>query len=157
MQQGRFRLARVLPMPDAGSPSTPVLTSEPGTGSDTPQSADPALSSAEAAATASSEAPVGVPGVRVDEVRVLDGPNLYFARPAIKVSLHLHGYLSMRRTAAEALARRLGMRNARPGRRGTAVRQRFVMRVIRTVTKRVGSEIGVGPARCAGACRSDRR
>jgi cyanophycin synthetase len=36
------------------------------------------------------------------------------------------------------------MRNARPGRRGTALRQRFVMRVIRTVTKRVGSEIGVG-------------
>ncbi len=82
--------------------------------------------------------------MRVDEVRVLDGPNLYFARPAIKVSLHLHGYLAMRRTEAEALARRLGMRNARPGRRGTALRQRFVMRVIRTVTKRVGSEIGVG-------------
>jgi len=100
-------------MPDAGSPSTPALTSEPAT-------------------------------VRVDEVRVLDGPNLYFARPAIKVSLHLHGYLAMRRTEAEALARRLGMRNARPGRRGTALRQRFVMRVIRTVTKRVGSEIGVG-------------
>ena len=64
MQQGRFRLARVLPMPDAGSPSTPVLTSEPGTGSDTPQSADPALSSADAAATASSEAQTSRVNVR---------------------------------------------------------------------------------------------
>ncbi len=82
--------------------------------------------------------------VRVDEVRVLEGPNLYFARPAIKVSLHLPGYLGLKRTEAEALARRLGMRSVRPGRRGTALRQRFVMRVIRTVTKRVGSEIGVG-------------
>ncbi|HET7802580.1 MAG TPA: Mur ligase, partial [Humibacillus xanthopallidus] len=103
-------------MPDAGSPSTPAQTSEPG----------------------------AAPAVRVDEVRVLEGPNLYFARPTIKVSLHLHGYLAMRRTEAEALARRLGMRAARPGRRGSALRQRFVMRVIRTVTKRVGSEIGVG-------------
>src|SRR6478735_12831808 len=123
-------------MPDAGSSSTRALTSEPGTGSD---------AAVPTAARASADGPTAaeVPGVRVDEVRVLEGPNLYFARPAIKVSLHLHGYLGMRRTEAEALARRLGMRAARPGRRGTALRQRFVMRVIRTVTKRVGSEIGV--------------
>ena len=85
-----------------------------------------------------------VPQVRVDEVRVLDGPNLYFARPAIKVILHVPGYLDLKRTEAEALARRLGMRSARPGKRGTALRQRFVMRVIRTVTRRVGAEIGAG-------------
>ena len=83
-------------------------------------------------------------GVHVEEVRVLDGPNLYFARPAIKVSLHLPGYLGLKRTEAEALASRLGLRSARPGKRGTALRQRFVMRVIRTVTRRVGTEIGVG-------------
>ena len=85
-----------------------------------------------------------VPQVRVDEVRVLDGPNLYFARPAIKVILHVPGYLDLKRTDAEAVARRLGMRSARPGKRGTALRQRFVMRVIRTVTRRVGTEIGAG-------------
>src|SRR3954469_6040695 len=85
-----------------------------------------------------------VPQVRVDEVRVLDGPNLYFARPAIKVILHVPGYLDLKRTHAEDLARRLGMRSARPGRRGTALRQRFVMRVIRTVMRRVGTEIGAG-------------
>lgn len=82
--------------------------------------------------------------VHVDEVRVLEGPNLYFSRPAIKVSLMLPGYLQMRRTDCEALAARLGMRSARPGKRGTALRQRFVMRVMRNVTRRVGSEIGAG-------------
>ncbi|KRC86990.1 Mur ligase [Terrabacter sp. Root85] len=75
---------------------------------------------------------------------MLDGPNLYFARPAIKVILHVPGFLELKRTDAEALARRLGMRSARPGKRGTALRQRFVMRVIRTVTRRVGTEIGAG-------------
>ncbi|NUR16124.1 MAG: tetratricopeptide repeat protein [Dermatophilaceae bacterium] len=88
--------------------------------------------------------PVAAGLVRVDEVRVLDGPNLYFARPAIKVILHLPGYLDLKRTEAETLARRLGMRSARPGKRGTALRQRFVMRLIRNVTRRVGTEIGAG-------------
>ncbi len=85
-----------------------------------------------------------LPDVTVEEVRVLDGPNLYFARPAIKVSLCLSGYLGMRRTDAERLGARLGMRAVRPGKRGTALRQRFVMRLLRTVTRRLGAEIGVG-------------
>ena len=107
-------------MPDAGSLSSTVTPTEPPAA--TPRR--------------------GV--VRVDEVRVLEGPNLYFARPAIKVILHLPGYLELKRTEAEALAHRLGMRSVRPGRRGTALRQRFVMRVIRTVMRRVGTEIGTG-------------
>jgi cyanophycin synthetase len=107
-------------MPHAGTESSPLTTTDPEAGS------------------------VPADGVRVDEVRVLDGPNLYFARPAIKVILHVPGFLDLKRTDAEALARRLGMRSARPGKRGTALRQRFVMRVIRTVTRRVGTEIGAG-------------
>lgn len=100
----------------------------------------------------------GEPAVRVDEVRVLDGPNLYFARPAIKVSLHLPGYLDLRRPRAEALAARLGLRSVRPGKRGTALRQRFVMRVTRTVMRRLGSEIGasrLGVRVRAGATPAD--
>jgi len=105
----------------------------------------------DAGSQSSTVSPTGPPAVetlrepvRVEEVRVLEGPNLYFARPAIKVILHLPGYLELKRTEAEALGRRLGMRSVRPGRRGTALRQRFVMRVIRTVTRRVGIEIGTG-------------
>jgi cyanophycin synthetase len=86
----------------------------------------------------------GEPSVRVDEVRVLEGPNLYFSRPAIKVSLHLAGYLDLSRPRAETLAASLGMRSVRPGKRGTALRQRFVMRMIRTVMRRLGAEIGAG-------------
>jgi cyanophycin synthetase len=82
------------------------------------------------------------PRVRVDEVRVLDGPNLYFARPAIKVSLHLPGYQALSQVDAEDLARRLGLGSARPGQRDSALRQRFVMRVLRHVMKRIGTEIG---------------
>src|SRR4051794_22531507 len=108
-------------MPDAGTQSSPLTTTDPEAVSQ-----------------------VRADDVRVDEVRVLDGPNLYFSRPAIKVILHVPGYLELKRTDAEALARRLGMRSARPGKRGTALRQRFVMRVIRTVTRRVGTEIGAG-------------
>ncbi|WP_082619841.1 MULTISPECIES: tetratricopeptide repeat protein [unclassified Terrabacter] len=107
-------------MPHAGTESSPLTTTDPVAAS------------------------VPAEQVRVDEVRVLDGPNLYFARPAIKVILHVPGFLELKRTDAEALARRLGMRSARPGKRGTALRQRFVMRVIRTVTRRVGTEIGAG-------------
>ncbi|GGM85278.1 hypothetical protein GCM10009721_07500 [Terrabacter tumescens] len=107
-------------MPHAGTESSPLTTNHP------------------------EAVPAPVADVRVDEVRVLDGPNLYFARPTIKVILHVPGYLALKRTDAEALARRLGMRSARPGKRGTALRQRFVMRVIRTVTRRVGTEIGAG-------------
>jgi cyanophycin synthetase len=110
-------------MPDPGSRSMPVLTPEPGTGPDiTPPAGATTVGAAGEVSSGSSgstgagpdAAPDEADAVRVDEVRVLDGPNLYFARPAIKVSLRLHGYLSMRRTEAEALARRLGMRNARP-------------------------------------------
>src|SRR6478735_1273810 len=107
-------------MPHAGTESSPLTTTE------------------------ADGVPVPVEAVRVDEVRVLDGPNLYFARPAIKVILHVPGYLELRRTEAEALARRIGLRSARPGKRGTALRQRFVMRVLRTVMRRIGTEIGAG-------------
>jgi cyanophycin synthetase len=68
--------------------------------------------------------------VSVTEVRVLEGPNLYFAKPAIKVSLELPGYLAAQEPALVGLAGRVGMRTARPGAPGTEQRQRFVMRVV---------------------------
>lgn len=83
--------------------------------------------------------------VEVREVRVLDGPNLYFARPAVKVSLSLPGYLALDRRYAVALAERVGLRSPRPGKAGTAQRQRFLMRLAAHVMRRVVA--GVGPRR----------
>ncbi len=87
--------------------------------------------------------PPADPGVVVAEVRVLDGPNLYFARPAVKVSLALPGYLALDRREAADLARRLGLGSSRPGSAGSAQRQRFVMRLAAHVMRRIASGIGV--------------
>lgn len=78
-----------------------------------------------------SETAVEVTSVtEVTEVRVLDGPNLYFPKPAIKVSLTLPGYLAADEARLRDLASRLGLRTARPGGPGTEQRQRFVMRLV---------------------------
>jgi cyanophycin synthetase len=53
--------------------------------------------------------------VAVTEVRVLEGPNLYFPRPAIKVVVGAPGYLSVDEPALRAISARLGMRVVRPG------------------------------------------
>ena len=85
----------------------------------------------------------GAPGVTVTEVRVLEGPNLYFSRPAVKVSLRVPGYLALEKRAASDLARRLGLGSSRPGAPGTAQRQRFVLRLAAHVVRRVASGVGV--------------
>ncbi len=85
----------------------------------------------------------GQKAVTVAEVRVLEGPNLYFTRPAVKVSLGVPGYLGLDRRAAADLARRVGLGSSRPGRPGSAHRQRFVMRFAGHVTRRIASGIGI--------------
>ena len=80
--------------------------------------------------------------VEVREVRVLDGPNLYFARPAVKVSLRLPGYLALERRYASELAERCGLRSPRPGQPNTAQRQRFVMRLAAHLMRRVVAAVG---------------
>ena len=82
-------------------------------------------------------------GVTVSEVRVLDGPNLYFTRPAVKISLEVPGYLALDRKDAVELARRVGLGSSRPGKAGTAQRQRFVMRLAAHVMRRIASGVGV--------------
>src|SRR3954451_4333330 len=66
--------------------------------------------------------------VEVREVRVLDGPKLYFARPAVKVSLALPGYLALERRYAVELAERCGLRSPPPGKPNPSQRQRVVKR-----------------------------
>ena len=80
--------------------------------------------------------------VTVAEVRVLEGPNLYFAKPAIKVSLELPGYLAAEEADLAAVAGRAGLRASRVGAPGTEQRQRFAMRVVERGVRRLAAASG---------------
>jgi cyanophycin synthetase len=80
--------------------------------------------------------------VAVTEVRVLEGPNLYFAKPAIKVSLELPGYLAAEEGVLKDIARAVSLRSPRPGGPGTEQRQRFVMRLVERATRRLAAASG---------------
>jgi len=64
------------------------------------------------------------------ELRVLEGPNLYFPRAAIKLTLDLGSLASASTSTAERFAGRIGLRNARPGEPDTGFRQRFAARAV---------------------------
>jgi cyanophycin synthetase len=68
--------------------------------------------------------------VRLVELRVLEGPNIYFPRPAVKLTVAVSGWLE----ATEARAAELGKRmkvpgTVGPGEPGSEQRRRFVARV----------------------------
>src|ERR671918_685469 len=90
----------------------------------------------------------GRASVRVVELRVLEGPNLYFTRPAIKLTLAVPGWLTANEDRAAELARRMGLpSSARPGAPRSEHRRRFVARLAAHVTRSLagaaGSRIGV--------------
>jgi cyanophycin synthetase len=89
--------------------------------------------------TADSEA-TSVPSLI--ELRVLDGANLYFPRPAVKLTLDLSGLLALDEQQARAVAAQLGMAAAQPGRPDTGLRQRFAAKVVARVVRRVAAEAG---------------
>ena len=61
------------------------------------------------------------------EVRLLEGPNLYFTSPAVKIMLSMPAYLEAPATTVKAITESLGMR-ARVGQPGTVQRQAFLGR-----------------------------
>ena len=77
------------------------------------------------------------PRVTVTEVRVLQGPTLYLTRPAIKIIADCPGYLSAGERTLRAIAKRLGMRGARPGAPDSEQRERAVMRLVAQVVRRI--------------------
>jgi cyanophycin synthetase len=83
------------------------------------------------------------PAVEAREVRVLDGPNLYFTRPALKVRLGMAVAVDLPTAAATRLARSVGLASARPGAPGSAWRRQFLARVVRQVLRRMALEAGV--------------
>jgi cyanophycin synthetase len=76
------------------------------------------------------------------ELRVLEGPNLYFPRAAIKLTLDLGSLASASTETAERFARRIGLRNVRPGEPDTGFRQRFAARAVGRLVRAIASESG---------------
>ncbi len=77
------------------------------------------------------------------ELRVLEGPNLYFPRAAIKLTLDLTVLIDADQDLAARFAGRIGLRKARAGAVGSGFRQRFAMRAAARLVRQVASEAGV--------------
>jgi cyanophycin synthetase len=76
------------------------------------------------------------------EMRLLDGANLYFPRPAVKLTLDLSTLLGLDESAARTVAGEIDMPSARPGRPETELRQRFAGKVVARVVRRIAAEAG---------------
>jgi cyanophycin synthetase len=76
------------------------------------------------------------------ELRVLEGPNLYFPRAAIKLTLDISGLAAAPDDVAARFARRSGLRNARPGAPETGFRQRFATRAVARLVRAIAAESG---------------
>src|SRR2546423_5419160 len=74
--------------------------------------------------------------VTVVELRVLDGPNLYFTRPAIKLTLDVTPWLAMADERVQLLAERVGFTPiASPGVPNSDQRRRYIARFAVHVTR----------------------
>jgi cyanophycin synthetase len=76
------------------------------------------------------------------ELRVLEGPNLYFPRAAIKLTLDIGGLAAVPEDTAKRFAQRIGLRNARPGAPDTGFRQRFALRAVGRLVRAIATESG---------------
>ena len=76
------------------------------------------------------------------ELRVLEGPNLYFPRAAIKLTLDLTAVVDASEASALRLAGRIGLAKARPGAPGSGFRQRFAIRAVARLARHVAAEAG---------------
>jgi cyanophycin synthetase len=76
------------------------------------------------------------------ELRVLEGPNLYFPRAAIKLTLDIGGFAAVPEDTARRFAQRIGLRNARPGAPHSGFRQRFALRAVGRLVRAIATESG---------------
>ncbi|GEP38306.1 hypothetical protein NPS01_19690 [Nocardioides psychrotolerans] len=76
------------------------------------------------------------------ELRVLEGPNLYFPRAAIKLTLDVSGLAAASDATALRFATRIGLKNARPGSPESGFRQRFALRAVARLVRAVAGEGG---------------
>jgi cyanophycin synthetase len=76
------------------------------------------------------------------ELRVLEGPNLYFPRAAVKLTLDITALASLPTDTALRFARRIGLKGARPGEPDTGFRQRFAARAVARLVRTLATESG---------------
>ncbi|MEA2520400.1 MAG: cyanophycin synthetase [Actinomycetota bacterium] len=91
--------------------------------------------------------------VTVVELRVLDGPNLYFPRPAVKLTLAVPGWTRAADTTVLRAAAGLGFSPVTPGRPGTDARLRTVARIAKQFTRSIAH--AAGTRQLAVRARSD--
>src|SRR5512133_1174190 len=77
------------------------------------------------------------------ELRLLDGPNLYFPRPAARLTLDLTELLGLPVAEARDLGAELGLGMTRPGAARTVFRQRFAIRLVTQIVRRLARAAGV--------------
>ncbi|HSV40376.1 MAG TPA: Mur ligase family protein [Nocardioidaceae bacterium] len=76
------------------------------------------------------------------ELRVLEGPNLYFPRAAVKLTLDLSRLAELPSDRALRLANRIGLTRVRTGEPGTGFRQRFAVRAVERLVRQISTEAG---------------
>lgn len=81
-------------------------------------------------------------GVVAQEVRLLEGPNLYFTKPALTVEVVMTGPMAAAAAQARTLGAAVGLR-ARAGAAGSVQRRAFLMRVVEKVVRRVAQRAGI--------------
>ena len=82
-------------------------------------------------------------GPTLVELRVLDGANLYFPRPAIKLTLDVPELLSLPAERAAAVASEVGLVAGSPGPPGGEQRRRFATRLLAHLVRRTAAAAGV--------------
>ena len=80
--------------------------------------------------------------VRLVELRVLDGPNLYFTAPAVKLTLAVPGWAKASEDRAATIAAAVDGPTVRPGAPGSEQRLRFVARLAAHLTRALARETG---------------
>ncbi len=76
------------------------------------------------------------------ELRRLEGPNLYFPRAAVKLTVDIGALASVPTESAARFARRIGLGEARPGEPDSGFRQRFAARALARLVRTIAAEGG---------------
>jgi cyanophycin synthetase len=82
--------------------------------------------------------------VRIVELRVLDGPNLYFPRPAVKLTMEVGGWLRAGEARIASIGRVIGIPELDPGAPGSDQRQRATVQIAVQLTRRIATAAGTG-------------